>query len=70
MASQNQNKRNDRRYASYMDEVQRYNTKVDRGRSTRSVDPAQPALSESAELLRQNKAIDGANAYERLMRTR
>lgn len=67
---QKDNKKNDRHYAAYMDEVQRYNTKVDRGRSVRRVDPAQPAFGEDAELLRQNKAIDGANAYERLMRSK
>lgn len=70
MPSLNDNKRNNRRYASYMDEVQRYNTKVDRGRSILKVDPAQPAFDEQAETFRQARAVDKANAYERLMKSK
>ena len=66
----NDNKKNARRYSSYMDEVRNYNAKVDRGRSIRVVDPAQPAFDESAETFRQARAVDKANAYERLMKSK
>ena len=64
------NKKNNRRYSTYMDEVRGYLGKVERGRAVRKVDPTQPALDESAEKFRQVRAVDAANAYERLMKTR
>ena len=64
------NKKNNRRYSSYMDEVRSYNAKVERGRSVRRIDPAQPAFDESAETFRQARAVDKANAYERLMKSK
>lgn len=62
--------RSKRQFDNYMKEVTSYNTKVDAGRSVRHVDPTQDAFSEEAETLRQTKAIDRANAYDRLMRRR
>ena len=59
--------RNERDYKSYMGEIGSYMDRVRRGRSTRAVDPKQPALNEQAELLRQTDKIDKANAYEKLM---
>jgi hypothetical protein len=70
MAAQRGNRRNKRKYESYMKDVTDYNTKVDRGRSVRQVDPNQPAFSEEAETLRQTNTLDRANAYERLMKRR
>jgi hypothetical protein len=61
------NKRADRQYGAYMGDVESYLGKVAKGRSTRSVDPNQPALSHESEARRQANRVDKANAYERLM---
>lgn len=61
---------NRRQYDDYMKEVSSYNTKVDAGRSVKAADPSQEAFSEDAETLRQARAVDKANAYDKLMRRR
>jgi len=62
------NQLNDRRYGSYMNDVQGYLGKVARGRSIKGVDPDQEAFSPGAETMRQATTVDRANAYDRLMK--
>jgi N-acetylmuramic acid 6-phosphate (MurNAc-6-P) etherase len=71
MAQRNpRSQRSKKQFDNYMKDVSVYNSKVDRGRSIRSVDPEQEAFSDDAETLRQTNAIDRANAYDRMMRRR
>ena len=52
-------------YQEYIAEVREFNEKVNRGRSTRAVDPHQPALSEEADRIRQQRAILRSNEGQR-----
>jgi hypothetical protein len=57
------NQRNKQQADRYMGDVRSYLEKVQRGRSVRSVDPLQPALSHEAETIRQADSVDKANRF-------
>jgi hypothetical protein len=61
-------KRADRQYNRYMNDVQSYLGKVQRGRSVRRVDPQSEAFGEAQERQRQVQRLDSANVYDRLLR--
>lgn len=61
-------KRSDREYNRYMNDVQSYLGKVQRGRSVRRVDPQSEAFSDAQERQRQLQRLDSANIYDRLMK--
>lgn len=52
-------------YQEYIAAVRELNEKVSRGRSTRAVDPHQPALSEEADRIRQLRAVLRSNEGQR-----
>ena len=54
-------------FGSYMKDVQGYLGKVRRGRSVKDLDKDQPAFDTQAETVRQGRAVNRANAYDRLM---
>lgn len=61
-------RRADREYNRYMNDIQSYLGKVQRGRSVRRVDPQSEAFGADQERQRQLQRLDSANIYDRLMR--
>ena len=54
-------------FGSYMQDVKSYLGKVQRGRSVKDLDEDQPAFDSKSETIRQGRAVNKANAYDKLM---